>query len=115
MEPANLDPRPFPDDALEASLRAADGPPLADNGFSTRVVAALPARAGAPRGRVLIPAAGALAGLVWVLARGASVPTLGATLQDITAGIAASDLLLPLAAGLAVIAWIYDAEESLTE
>ena len=45
MEPANLNPPPPPGgDALDALLRQSRSAPVADEGFSARVVGALPAR-----------------------------------------------------------------------
>ena len=70
MESSNLTPQPDAD--LDAILRAA-GAPLADDGFSQRVLAALPAPA-LPRWVTWgVPMTGALVGLSWVLGNGASV------------------------------------------
>jgi len=68
MESNELNSLPPPDDAFEKLLRAnAVMPPLDDDGFSRRVIAALPpARRPAPQ--VWLAAAGLAAGLVTVLA-----------------------------------------------
>lgn len=75
MEPANLNPTPDAkgDARLEAMLRGAT-PPLPDAGFSTRVLAALPARAQprVPWRRILFCLVGAAAGSGYALWRGVS-------------------------------------------
>ncbi len=76
MEPANLTP-PDPDELDLLLRRDASLPPLADDGFSARVVAALPP----PRRRtwlsrrVVLCLAGALAGAAFSLRSGVEWPT----------------------------------------
>lgn len=69
MEPANLNPNP--DDELEAFLRLAPAP-LADHGFSARVVAALPAPSRRHSSRMWLCIAGGVTGSIVAVIRGAS-------------------------------------------
>jgi hypothetical protein len=63
MEPTNLKPPSPPDDQIEAWLRTSSQlPPLPDDGFSARVVAALPARR--QNRRAWLCVAGAVVGVV---------------------------------------------------
>lgn len=80
---------PFPpsDDPLEAQLRKTAAP-LADDGFSTRVLSSLPRPAPKPRRlpnrRTVACSLGALTGLLWTLAQSESpgatnLPAIGST------------------------------------
>jgi anti-sigma factor RsiW len=71
MEPANLNPPPERDPGLEALLRTA-APSISDDGFSARVLAALPPKATPDRSRVWWCVAGAVAGALFAILRGAS-------------------------------------------
>jgi hypothetical protein len=76
MEPAKLTPSPCPPDAVETWLRAHAAPaPLADDGFSARVLAALPPPwTTFSWRRPLLCTAGALSGLAVAWARGGGWP-----------------------------------------
>jgi hypothetical protein len=74
MEPANMKAAPDHDSELEQMLLAAN-PPLADGGFSTRVVAALPRKSQRSAGRFAMCAAGAVVGVAFAIQRGASWTT----------------------------------------
>jgi hypothetical protein len=72
MEPTDLNSSSATPDELEQRLLASAGPALADDGFSQRVLAALPARR-RPWGQTwMIPGLGAAVGLALSLGRGAS-------------------------------------------
>jgi len=91
MEPTNLNASSAAPDELEQRLLASAGAALADDGFSRRVLAALPARRRAWVQGWMIPALGAAVGFVLALGRGASPASLlsvtdkiGSTLADPT-------------------------------
>ena len=116
MEPANLNPDSSPEADLETRLRAAiAGPALSDDGFSGRVLAALPEPKSRRPEQWIIPAAGALAGLIFVLARGASLTDLSAAVQQSAGLVAAADFALPLAVVLGIFAVLYAGEEPAAE
>ena len=74
MEPTNLNPSSHEDDPLAALLRQ-PAPALLDDGFSTRVLAALPPPAPAPQAgglKLVLCVAGAVAGLVFAVNNGVS-------------------------------------------
>jgi hypothetical protein len=77
MEPANLTPLPPERDPLEAWLSAkAPVAPLPDEGFTTRVLAALPPPQNSfSWGRLLLYAAGALSGLAVAWWHGSGGPS----------------------------------------
>jgi len=103
MDSSGLNPPPFDDDAvLRAHFEAA--PPLADNGFSSRVVSALPApRAWNWRAATILGIASAL-GLAGVYLTGGRVSDL-ATLADQAIGYVSSPGLL-LLGGVILAAWV---------
>ncbi len=79
MEPADLNPTPPDDPALEAWLRSGTAlPPLPDHGFSHRVLAALP------------PPPAPVSSRVWACAVGA-----GAGLGVVALAMVKGDILLP--------------------
>jgi hypothetical protein len=91
MEPANMNAAPDRDSELEQMLRAAN-PPLADAGFSARVVAALPRKSPRSAGRFAMCAAGAIVGVWFAMQRGASwtsVTNAGAEVGQTLAALAA--------------------------
>ena len=73
MEPANLNPPPSEDDQLATLLRA-NSPAVPDDGFSARVLTALPPPREArwTKLQIIAGAVGALAGLGFALLKGAS-------------------------------------------
>jgi len=74
MESSNLNPLPREDDRLADLLRG-QSPALPDDGFSTRVLAALPPSTSAPQAnglRTALCVAGAAAGLAVALGNGVS-------------------------------------------
>jgi hypothetical protein len=78
MEPNDLK-SPAPDDALEAWLRTSSSlPPLPDDGFSRRVLAALPPPASRLSRRTWFCAGGALIGAVITVIGAATTPTAAA-------------------------------------
>jgi hypothetical protein len=112
MESSNLTPQP--DANLDAILRAA-GAPLADDGFSQRVLAALPAPA-LPRWITWgVPMTGALIGLGWVLNHGASVADGTKALQTLTAAATAPGILIPGAVILAAVVWLSNADDAIPD
>ena len=106
MEPADLN-HPANDDArLEAMLRRA-APPLPDDGFSARVLAALPApeAAAALWRRIAFCLAGAAAGYGFALWRGAAWPDLQLELEQFATALvnATSTLADPLLGAALVV------------
>jgi hypothetical protein len=80
MEPANLTPFRSDHDPVESWLRAKAVDPLPDNGFSARVIAALPpSPASFSWRRLLLCAGGTLCGLAFAWSQGGDWPD-GATL-----------------------------------
>lgn len=106
MPPPNND-----DTLLEARLRR-DLPPLPDEGFANRVLAALPppVRQRRPRSRLVFVLAGALAGTAWALAAGAGRPgpDLDATATALTHALTPlADPMLLLALAVAGLSLVY--------
>ncbi len=108
MEPANVN-SPTPEDQQIAAWLRKDAAPLADDGFSLRVLAELPApRTRSSLRRWIWPTAGAVAGLAVVVALGGNVDALtnlnrealatGASLTTDTIAVSAILLIAALAA-----------------
>ena len=88
MEPANLNMPSEREDEIEALLRTAQ-PPLADDGFSTRVLAALPTTAPRESGRWWWATAGGVAGAAVAITRGFSLGALRDSALDFQSSLAA--------------------------
>ena len=76
MEPEHLSPDSSDDARVDEWLRSDASTPLPDDGFSSRVLAALPPRrAREPSRRLwILPALGAAVGLLLIVARGGASP-----------------------------------------
>ena len=83
MEPENVTPHSNRDAALETLLRRA-APPLPDNGFSARVVAALPRVRRAGWSRFWLCAVGGISGLALVWTQGPSWTDLQPVVAQLT-------------------------------
>jgi hypothetical protein len=96
MEPANLTPAPGDDDRLDTLLRRSTEAPLPDNGFSARVLAALPPRPREDRDwlRAILCLLAAAAGLAVALARPGVWTDLPAASTQLVTAVDA--LLIPL-------------------
>ncbi len=116
MEPKDLDPNSSPDGDFDTHLRAlAGGPALADNGFSARVLAALPPPQERAAWPWVITGAAIMVGLTLALAGGALVTNLGAALAEFAGAASSPEFVVPLAIVLAVLALAYAAEESVVD
>jgi len=111
MESEHLNPNQSGDDRLDEWLRHDAAAPLPDDGFSFRVLAALPPRrAKAPAGRMwMLPAAGLVAGLAIVISRGGAptgldVSPIGVLMTDLGSALPESSLGLALVVVAAVLA-----------
>jgi hypothetical protein len=107
MEPTNLNPSAGPDAEIEALLRGGHAA-LTDNGFSARVVAALPAKARAHHTRLRWCAAGTITGVLVALASGASFTDFEKSVLELEANLAAlvpmvADPSFAIALGVAVV------------
>ena len=111
MESEPLNTNQSEEDRLDAWLRSDAAVPLPDDGFSSRVLAALPPRrARAPAGRLwMLPAAGFVAGLALVIARGGAstgidVSPIAGLMTDVGSALPRSSLGLALVVIVAVLA-----------
>jgi hypothetical protein len=113
MEPTDLNPPSSDDERLQAMLRESS-PPLADDGFSARVMVALPPEKHIPLlyVRLIVCALGALIGLVFTLKRGVSTESLTLAANQIfesmaQAGVGPGDSRIVLAAMVTALSLLY--------
>lgn len=111
MEPEHLNPNRTGEDRLDEWLRDGAAASLPDDGFSTRVLAALPPRrARASAGRMwILPAAGVVAGLALVISRGGAstgvdVSPVAGLMTDLGSALPKSGLGLALVVVVALLA-----------
>jgi hypothetical protein len=116
MESRNVNPSPSDDTRLEELLRL-PAPPIPDDSFSTRVLAALPERRRArpPVYRAVLLALGALAGTIFAASRGSlqglvSPDELASLVKAVLANASASSLAFALlvTVGALAYAWLID-------
>lgn len=98
------------EEQLECWLRESRPEPIADNGFSTKVLAALPPRVAARPAistRAMAIGLGAIAGVIVVLARGVRLEDMDAAGRQLAQLSTEPRVVFTLLAALATIVFIY--------